>query len=303
MDRARPPTAAIVGPTASGKSEVAMTVARYHRDVELVAVDAMQVYRGMDIGTAKPTAAERAEVAHHLLDLAEPSEECSVAGWRAAADEALRGIREREHRAVLVGGTGLYLRAVVDQLELPGRWPEVRAELDAEPDERALHTRLAGLDPVAAGRMEPTNRRRVVRALEVTLGSGQRFSDFGPGLEAYPRVPTLQVGLRPALGELDRRIADRVAAMAEAGLVEEVAGLLDRPGGLGRTASQALGYREVAAALRGATSVEEALEETVRRTRAYARRQLRWFRRDPRIAWCETVGEATDRLGQWATCA
>jgi tRNA dimethylallyltransferase len=301
----RPPMAALVGPTASGKSALALELAVQTPGVELVSVDAMQVYRGMDIGTATPSAAERAAVRHHLLDLADPSEPFSVAEWRAAADGALDDIAARGGRALLVGGTGLYLRALVDDLELPGRWPEVRAELDQEPDTAALHARLAEADPVAASRMVPTNRRRVVRALEVTLGSGRPFSAFGPGLETYPEVAVPQVGLRPPLDVLDRRIAERVAAMAEAGFVDEVRRLLAAPGGLGPTAGQALGYREVAAALQAGTSVEEALDETVRRTRTFARRQLRWFRRDPRIAWDdgEDGGRARRWLGEWASCA
>jgi tRNA dimethylallyltransferase len=298
--------AALVGPTASGKSALALELAQRAPGVELVSVDAMQVYRGMDIGTAKPTPDERAAVRHHLLDLADPADAFSVAEWRAAADRALADIAARGGRALLVGGTGLYLRAVVDDLDLPGRWPDVRAELEAEPDTAALHARLAEADPVAAARMEPTNRRRVVRALEVALGSGRPFSSFGPGLDAYPPVDVPQIGLWPPLDVLDRRIAERVAAMAAAGLVDEVRRLLDAPGGLGRTAGQALGYREVAAALEAGTSVEEALDETVRRTRAFARRQLRWFRRDPRIAWDDGDGEGGGRarrwLGDWVSC-
>jgi tRNA dimethylallyltransferase len=294
--------AALVGPTASGKSALALDLARRHPDVELVSVDAMQVYRDMDIGTAKPAPAERAEVRHHLLDLADPAEPFSVAEWKAAAERALADIARRHGRALLVGGTGLYLRALVDELELPGRWPDVRAGLEEEADTVALHARLAAADPVAAGRMAPSNRRRVVRALEVTLGSGRPFSSFGPGLDAYPSVDVPLIGLRPPLEVLDRRIAERVAAMADAGFVEEVRGLLDR---LGPTAGQALGYREVAGALRDGTSVEEALEETVRRTRTFARRQLRWFRRDPRIAWDggEDGGRAGRWLGEWLSCA
>jgi len=297
--------AALLGPTASGKSALALDLARRHADVELVSVDAMQVYRGMDIGTAKPTPAERAAVRHHLLDLADAAEPFSVAEWRDAADRALAGIAERGGRALLVGGTGLYLRALVDDLDLPGRWPEVRAELEQEPVTEALHARLADADPVAAGRMVPTNRRRVVRALEVTLGSGRPFSSFGPGLDAYPPVDVPQIGLRPPLEVLDRRIVDRLAAMAAAGFVEEVRRLADAPGGLGPTAGQALGYREVAAALEAGTDVGEALEETVRRTRTFARRQLRWFRRDPRVTWDdgEDGGRARGWLGEWASCA
>jgi tRNA dimethylallyltransferase len=301
---ARPPMAALVGPTASGKSALALELAMRAPGVELVSVDAMQVYRGMDIGTAKPTPEERATVGHHLLDLADPADAFSVAEWRDAADRALAEIAGRGGRALLVGGTGLYLRALVDDLDLPGRWPEVRSEVEAEPDTSALHARLVDADPVAAARMAPTNRRRVVRALEVTLGSGRPFSSFGPGLTAYPAVPVPQIGLRPPLDVLDRRIADRVAAMAAAGFVDEVRRLLDAPRGLGPTAGQALGYREVAAALAAGTSVEEALDETVRRTRTFARRQLRWFRRDPRIVWDdgEDGGRARRWLGEWASC-
>ncbi|MDP9020078.1 MAG: tRNA (adenosine(37)-N6)-dimethylallyltransferase MiaA [Actinomycetota bacterium] len=277
----------MLGPTATGKSALALEVARRHPDVELVNLDSMQVYRGMDIGTAKPTAAERLEVPHHLLDLVDPAEEFSLARFQAAVRSALASIEARGHRALLVGGTGLYVRAVVDDLQLPGRFPDTRAALDAEPDTTSLHRRLAELDPVAAGRMEATNRRRVVRALEVTLGSGRPFSSFGPGLDAHPASPLAQVGLRLPLHVLDARIARRFRAMLDAGLLDEVRHLLRRPGGLSRTARQALGYRELAAHLEGQCSLEEAGEEAVRRTRRFARRQLRWFRRDPRITWVD----------------
>ncbi|HEX8804575.1 MAG TPA: tRNA (adenosine(37)-N6)-dimethylallyltransferase MiaA, partial [Acidimicrobiales bacterium] len=173
------PHAALVGTTASGKSALALAVARRRPDVELVSVDSMQVYRGMDVGTAKPTPAERAEVPHHMIDVADPWDDFTVTRFQAGVRAALAGVDARGHRALLVGGTGLYLRAVVDDLDIPGRFPAARAELEAEPDTPALHRRLAGLDPVAAGRMEPTNRRRVVRALEVTLGSGRPFSSYG----------------------------------------------------------------------------------------------------------------------------
>src|SRR5205085_2215985 len=188
---ARPRHLALVGPTASGKSALALEVARRLPDVELVSVDSMQVYRGMDVGTAKPTAAERAEIPHHLLDLADPTENFSVARFQAEAEAAIAAIERRGHRALLVGGTGLYLQAVVDGLRLPGRWPDVRAELEKEVEREpaavgAMHRRLADADPTAAARIEPGNARRIVRALEVTLGSGQPFSSFGPGLDAYP---------------------------------------------------------------------------------------------------------------------
>ena len=177
-----PAPIALVGPTASGKTDVALAVARRLGDVEIVSVDSMQVYRGMDVGTAKPTVAERAEVPHHLLDVADPAEPFSVGAYQALAREALADIERRGRRALLVGGTGLYLTALVDDLTLPGRFPEVAADLETEPDTVALHERLTTLDPVAAARMQPSNRRRIVRALEVTIGSGRPFSSFGPGL-------------------------------------------------------------------------------------------------------------------------
>lgn len=283
------PHLVLVGTTASGKSALALELARRlpGPPVEVVSVDSMTVYRCMDVGTAKPSAAERAEVAHHLLDLADPSEEFSVAAFQEAAGAALAGIEARGHRALLVGGTGLYLRAVVDGLETPGRWPDVRAELEADPDTAALHRRLTTLDPAAAARMEPSNRRRVVRALEVTVGSGRPFSSFGPGLDSHPPAPRFAMAgvwlPRPVVA---RRIADRVAAMVAGGLVEETADLIAaRPGGLSRTAGQALGYREVLDHLAGRCSAAEAVESAVSRTRAFARRQRMWFRRDPRITW------------------
>lgn len=297
---------ALVGATASGKSALAFEVARGLPDVELVSVDSMQVYRGMDIGTAKPTPAERAEVPHHLLDLADPSEDFSVTRFQAAATEAVADVEARGKRALLVGGTGLYLRAVVDALDVPGQWPDVRAGLEAEPDTAALHRRLAALDPAAATRMEPTNRRRVVRALEVTLGSGRPFSSFGPGLTAHPPVPFRMAGVWLPRAVLATRIAARVEAMVAAGLVEEVRSLAGRPQGLSRTARQALGYRELLAHVQQGVPLADALDETVRRTRAYARRQRVWFRRDPRITWFGTaenpLAVLPALLREWAEC-
>lgn len=297
------PHLALVGPTASGKSALAVEMARRLPDVELVSVDSMQVYRGMDVGTAKPTPAERAEVPVHLVDIADPSEDFSVVEFQAAALSVLGGVEARGHRALLVGGTGLYLRAVVDGLSVPPQWPAVRAELEAEPDTASLHRRLAGLDPVAAARMTPTNRRRVVRALEVVVGSGRPFSSFGAGLDVHPPVPFLLAGVWLPREVVAERIARRFAAMVGAGLVDEVAALAARPGGLSRTASQALGYREVLAHLRGECSLDGAVAEAVRRTRRFARRQRVWFRRDPRVTWygCEEnpVAVTGALLGDW----
>ena len=291
----------MVGPTASGKSALALELARGHADLELVSVDSMQVYRGMDIGTAKPTPADQAEVRHHLIDLVDPDEEFTVSQFQLAASVALDDIARRGHRAVLVGGTGLYFRAVVDDLRLPGRFPAVRAELEAEPDTVVLHDRLVDLDPVAAGRMEPTNRRRVVRALEVTLGSGRAFSSYGPGLDVYRPITHPVVGLRLDRDELDRRIEVRVHQQLDAGWVDEVRCLAERPGGLSTTAGQALGYGELLAHLRGEMDLDEATDEIVARTRRFQRRQDRWFRRDPRITWVDAghnaLAATLDRLG------
>ena len=274
---------AIVGATATGKSALALDLARALGDVEIVTVDSMQVYRGFDIGTAKPTSAERDEVPHHLLDLVEPEQEFSVADFQRHALTALADIDRRGKRAVLVGGTGLYLRAVIDGLDLPGRFPDVRVALDAEPDTATLHARLAALDPVAASRTTASNRRRIVRALEVTIGSGRPFSSFGPGLESYPAVDVTQVAIDVPLAELDRRIEVRVHDMLDAGLLDEARRLQGRQ--LSRTAASALGYQELLEHLDGARTLENAVGEIVRRTRRLARRQLRWFRRDPRVVW------------------
>jgi tRNA dimethylallyltransferase len=289
---------ALVGVTASGKSEVALDLARARGDCEIVSADSMCVYREMDIGTSKPGAAARAAVPHHLLDLVDPDEEFTVTQFQQAARESLSGIEQRGRHALLVGGTGLYLRAVVDDLSIPGRYPDVAAFLEAELDEGRvapadLHARLAELDPVGAGRMAPTNRRRVVRALEVTLGAGRPFSEFGPGLEAYPATAIPQVGLALAPGEIDRRIELRFGGMVEAGLVDEVRRLAARPRGISRTARQALGYREILAHVEGDAPLQRCLDEAILRTRQFARRQASWFRRDPRITWAATPAEAT----------
>jgi tRNA dimethylallyltransferase len=254
-------------------------------DIEICSVDSMQVYRGMDIGTAKPTRAERAEVPYHLLDLADPDHNFSLPEFQAAMAEALAGIEARGHRALLVGGTALYLRAVVDGLTLPPQYPEVRDELEAEPDTALLHARLAELDPVGATRMEPTNRRRVVRALEVTLGSGRPFSVHGPGLEDHPPTPFALVGVWLPREIVVDRIRERYAAQVEAGFVDEVRALLARPAGLSRTARQALGYRQLIGHVEDGVPLGEAVTAAIHRTTRFARRQRSWFRRDHRIRW------------------
>jgi tRNA dimethylallyltransferase len=300
---------ALVGPTASGKSAVALELARRLSDVELVSIDSMQVYRGMDVGTAKPTPAEQTEVPHHLIDLADPAEDFSVARFQAAAAEALAGIEARGHRALLVGGTGLYLQAVVDGLTLPGSWPGLRAELEAEAASPAgvgaLYRRLADADPPAAARIEPANARRIVRALEVTWGSGRPFSSFGPGIAAFPPTPRFRLaGLWLPRPVVAARIEARYRAQVDAGFVDEVRGLAHRPAGLSRTAGQALGYRELLAHVAGRTTLDQALEEAIRRTRGFSRRQRMWFRRDPRIVWFGTrnpLAVLPSLLEHWST--
>jgi tRNA dimethylallyltransferase len=280
----------ILGPTASGKSDVAMAHACATTGAEIIAVDAMQVYRGMDIGTAKPSLHDQRRVPHHCLDLCLPGSEFTVAQFATAATASLLDIARRGGSAVLVAGTGLYLRALTDPMEIPGRWPEWRARLEARCAEEGplvLHAELARLDPVAASRMEPGNARRVVRALEVTLGSGRAFSSFGPGIGTYPAVPFRQVGLQWPRNLLAHRIAERVHRMVAAGLVREVESLLGAPGGLSRTAAQALGYKEVIDHLEGRCSLDEAVDTVIVRTRQFAVRQERWFRRDPRIRWVQ----------------
>ncbi len=280
---------AIVGPTASGKSAVAVAVARQvagmGTQVELVSIDSMQVYRGMDIGTAKPSLAERADVPHHLLDLVDPSDEFTVADFRTAYAGAIGSIAERGARALLVGGTGLYHRVVIDDFDLPGQWPDVREELEQVIDTALLYERLRELDPDAAAKMEPSNRRRVTRALEVTIGGGRPFSSFGPGVDDYSPSPVAQVGLRWPRAVLRGRIAQRVSTMIDDGLVAEVERLAAL--GFSRTARQALGYKEILAALDGEMSQDEAIATIVTRTQQFAVRQERWFRRDPRVRWID----------------
>ncbi len=292
------PPVVLVGTTASGKSALAFSVARARGDTEIVSMDSMSVYRGMDIATAKPSPAQRLAVPHHLIDLLDPAEECTVSFFHARAKDALADIEGRGGRALLVGGTGLYVRAVVDNLTFPGRFPDIATRLEHEADEpggcAALHQRLAVLDPVAAGRMTPENRRRIVRALEVTIGSGRPFSSFGPGLEAYPSTRFIQIGLRFDPARVDAAIEARFERWMDLGLLDEVRALAVRPGGLSRTARQALGYRELLTHLEDGVPVAEAVSTAIARTRSFARRQWAWFRRDPRIAW---LGEDEDQAG------
>jgi len=282
-----------VGPTASGKSALGLEVAAALGDVEIVSIDSMQVYRGMDVGTAKPTAAEQARVRHHLIDAADPWDEWSVVRFQTEARRAVADIEARGHRALLVGGTGLYVQAVVDDLRFPGEDLALRAELSARVEDDAegladAYAELQRRDPVAATRIEPTNARRIVRALEVIQLTGRPFSSFGPGLGDYGETvfPVQLAGVWLPREVVRARIEARFAAMWDAGLVDEVRRLDADPRGWSRSARQAIGYREVLSALAlGGPSLAEARDEAIRRTRAFARRQRVWFRRDPRITW------------------
>ena len=280
------PVLAVVGPTASGKTELAIAVAE-RLGAEVVSADAMLVYRGMDIGTAKPTVQERARVPHHLVDLVDPGEEFSVARFQPLARATIADVLGRGSVPLLVGGSGLYFHAVVDDFGFPPTDPAVRARLEAEAAEvglAELYQRLATADPPAAARIQPGNLRRTVRALEVMELTGRPFSSFRAAMDApVSRYRLTVLGLDPGTELLRARVAERVSAMAAAGLVDEVRRLAERP--LSRTARQALGYKELLDAMEQSTPVAEALEAVVRRTRAYARRQLAWFRRDPRVRW------------------
>lgn len=296
---------ALVGVTASGKSRVAHDVAAEVGTVEIAAVDAMTVYRRMDIATAKPTLAERAAVPYHLLDLVEPSEEFTVAQFQSAARDVATEVAARGHALLYVGGTGLYGRAVIDDLAIPGQFPEIRAALEARArdDLPGLFDELVRRDPVAASRTTATNARRITRALEVTIGTGRPFSSLGPGLTAYPPSAVRQVGLRVDLAVVDARIEERFHRWMDEGLLEEVRALSLEPAGLSRTARQAVGYRELLAHLAGETDLDTAVRDAITATRRLARRQAKWFARDPRIEWVDDPDAAADRVRTLLTAA
>lgn len=283
--RERPRVIAVVGPTATGKSELALELAR-QQDGEIVNADSMQLYRGMDIGTAKLAPAERAGIPHHVLDIWNVTDTASVADYQRRARSAIDDIAARGKTPVLVGGSGLYLRAVLDQFEFPGTDADLRATLEAELAEHgpaALHLRLQRTDPRAAGRILPSNGRRIVRALEVIELTGRTFAAELP--EPRPYYPATQLGLDLETAALDDRIAHRVDAMWAAGLVEEVRALEQRGIRDGLTASRALGYQQILGFLAGGCTEPQAREATIHATRRFVRRQRSWFRRDPRIVW------------------
>ena len=293
----------MVGPTAAGKSALSIALA-HALGGEVVNADSMQLYRGMDIGTAKLTPDEREGVPHHVLDVWEVTEPASVAEYQRLARAAVDDIAARGRVPVLVGGSGLYLRAVLEEFKFPGTDPAIRERLEAElagEGAFALFERLRGLDPAAAGKILPSNGRRIVRALEVIELTGAPFTAALP--DPTPYYESVQIGVDRAPAELDQRIADRVGLMWAAGLVDEVRGLA----GLrdGRTASRALGYQQALAQLDGELTEEQAREETVRATRRFVRRQRSWFRRDPRITWLDgtSVSLTADALAACAAAA
>ncbi len=285
----RPAVLAVVGATAVGKSDLAIALAR-QLGGEVVNADSMQLYRGMDVGTAKLPVSERAGVPHHLLDLWNVRVEANVADYQRLARACIAGVRDRGRLPVLVGGSGLYVRAALDHLDFPGTDPEVRARLEAElaaEGAGALHRRLAAVDPVAAASILPSNGRRLVRALEVVELTGRPFAATLP--DHRYAVPAVQLGLTLPRPVLDARIEARVDRMWQHGLVEEVRRLAGHGLRDGRTASRALGYAQVLRFLDGELTEREARDDTVRATRRFARRQESWFRRDPRVRWLDAA--------------
>jgi tRNA dimethylallyltransferase len=283
-----PRVIAVVGPTATGKS--ALGIALAHRfDGEVINADSMQLYRGMDIGTAKLPLEEREGVPHHLLDIWAVTETASVADYQDRGRACIDDVLARGRTPVLVGGSGLYVRAVLDRIEFPGTDAAVRAELESElatVGAPALHQRLAGIDPAAASAIAPANGRKIVRALEVISVTGKPFTAALPAYDA-PVYNAVQIGLDLPTPALDARITRRVATMLERGLVEEVRRLESEGLRAGVTASRALGYAHVLSALDGRITLDEAAAQTAQGTRRFVRRQRSWFRRDPRIHWLE----------------
>jgi tRNA dimethylallyltransferase len=293
------PVIAVVGATATGKSGLALDLAE-RLGGEVINADAMQLYRGMDIGTAKLSPDERRGIPHHQLDVLEVTEEASVAAYQVAARTAVSGIRERGHVPILVGGSGLYVRAALDRLDIPPTDATVRARLEAAASERgveAMYRLLLEADPLAAARIQPANSRRVIRALEVIELTGRPFSAALPKRDFV--TATTMVGLSVDRALLDERVDARVQRMWRQGLHAEVEELLQRGLRQGVTASRAIGYSQAIAVIDGAISEAQAIDDTARATRRYARRQESWFRPDPRIRWLD----ASSKVGLEAALA
>ena len=285
----------ILGPTASGKSDLAMALAR-RLGGEILSVDSMQVYRGMDIGTAKPTAAERAEIPHHLIDLVDPNEEFTVARFVELADEVIGKVRTP---LIATGGTPLYYKALFEGLfEGPPADASIRQRLAQEPGE-ALHRRLSEVDPPAAARIHANDTRRLIRALEVYELTGQPITSFQTDWSAPAnRHPATWIGLNWDKETLNRRINARVKSMIAAGWLDETRELLRRYGTLSKTAAEATGYADLIAHVQGKTKLEEAIEQIKISTRQLARKQMKWFRRWPQVTWLQGEGEASQRIDE-----
>ena len=283
------PIITVVGATATGKSDLALDLAD-RLGGEIINTDSMQFYRGMDIGTAKLPVDERRGIPHHLIDILDVTEEANVQDFQARARAAIADIRERGLRPILVGGSGLYVRAAVDHMEFPGTDPQVRARLEAEvaTDRWALHQKLRELDPTAAEKITVNDQRRIARALEVIELTGRPFSAQLPDYQEIE--PTIHLGLSMDRAILHERIATRVELMWDHGWVDEVTRLLDVGLAEGKTASRAIGYAQIQRHLAGELTAAQAKEETTIRTRQFARRQDTWFRRDPRIRWIDGSG-------------
>lgn len=306
MDASKLPLVAVVGLTASGKSGFSLQLAAAlgERGVacEIISADAFQLYRGMDIGTAKVSVQERGGIPHHLLDVLELEEKASVAAYQRSCRLVVNEIRAREALPILVGGSGLYVRAVLDKIEFPGTDSGIRAQLEAQAGQMGIekmHQRLAEIDPESAARIVPANERRVIRALEVYELTGKKFSATMPRREYFQ--PAVQLGIKWPLAVLDERISQRTAQMLTQGFIEEVAelekrGLADTP-----TACRATGYQAVMDYLAGKITREESAEQIALQTRQLARKQRKWFRKDPRIHWLDGEAGASSNLKQALT--
>ncbi len=288
----------LCGPTAVGKTALAVELAE-PINAEIIAADSRTIYRGLDVGTAKPTAEQRHRVPHHLLDVADPAEPFTLAAYQRLARRALAEVRGRRHLPLLVGGSGLYIRAVVDDLSIPPVPPDHHLRARLEADERAhgpghLHARLTALDRTAATRIHPGDVRRLIRALEVMLLTGRPMST--QQRRGTPLGVVVMVGLTMARPQLYRRIDERVEAQLSSGLIDETRQLIERGISPDAPAMQALGYRELAGWLRGDYGYDEAVRRFKRNTRHYAKRQLTWFRRDSRIVWIDVDDLTPDAL-------
>ena len=305
----RLPRLVLVGPTATGKSAIALDLAEKiqvdepETRAEIINADASLLYQGMDIGTAKPSPAERSRAPHHQIDVLTVRDRASVAAFQRSARGDIDAVESRGHLPIIVGGSGLYVRALTDDLDFPGTDPAVRTRLSERAEQEgtaALHAELARLDPAAAERVETSNTRRIVRALEVIEITGRPFSASLPRSEDI--APTVHIALRCERRLLDKRINERARAMFEHGLVEEVETLIDQGIREGETAPRAIGYAQALAVIDGTMSVPEAIAATALATRQLASRQIKWFRRDPRVRWID-VDLAEDGCCTDAECS